>query len=567
MPRHLKRVHLRQLATLAAALLIAEASPAERLLRIGVIGTIAGTHPDIPNGGSPYLVSGLAARSLTYFDSDVRMACLLCTELPTVENGGVFEDMDPEGRPGQKVVFQLTPGLRWDDGTPLTAQDFVEAWQVGRRPENGYAWRSRLSDEIWSVSAPDDRTLEIRRRGRSCVPSDFRFMPIPRHLEGAWSADDPSSYRANSLYLRAPTTPGLYNGPYRVTRYEASAEDQHILLERNPHWRGGDPGFDRIEIVYRPTMDAMASAISERRIDLLMNAPMELADLAERQYPQHYYVLRRPGRTLMQVSLNHDDPRLADPRVRRALLLALNRARLARSFSPQAVPATSFLTHRFPWFEPSLGGPAGGRLEAMRLLDEAGWPPGPDGLRGKGPGQTLTFRLAIQRARFDDEFVADLVGAWRDVGIGISVEPWGGIAQLTGNDPPPLALFGYTLEGGVNIDFHVFDSHSVPLDGEVRNGLNIFRYRSDDTDRIIARLRDACDPGELEEAYRNLQVRIAQDLPLLPLFFLPEAHLLPHGLLPSDTGRAQLLLPQEIELWEAASVAGEPGLGQPMGNF
>lgn len=542
--------HRLRLALAALLLWLPALAQAEPVLRIGVIGELAGTHANLRTTASAGLVAGMAARGLTYFDGQVSMACLLCDVLPTAANGGVVDDVTPEGEAGQRVTFRLKPGLKWDDGTPLTARDFVLAWTVGRAPDSAYAWRSRLAEEIWSVTAPDDRTVEVRRRGRSCRPNDFRFAPLPSRLEGALAAGDARGYAHKSLYVTAPTTRGLYNGPYRVSGFTGAPGDrQRLVLERNPHWAGPKPTFDRVEFVYRPTAAAMAQALAAGEVDLMANASLDIADEVARSAPGRFVDVRRAGRPLMQVALNHDDPRLADARVRRALLEALDRPALAASFGPKTVAATSFLTPRFPHFDKTIAAGSGRTGAAARLLDEAGWTLDADDIRRAADGRTLSFRLAVQRSQIDKPFVAAIVDAWRGIGVEARIEPWGGIAQLTASNPPPMALFGYLLEGATDIDFEVFGRRSIPRPDEVRNGLNIFRYRNAEVDRVVELMRGACDAAELAPAYATLQRRVAEDLPLLPLFFMPEAHLLPPGLVPPQEGRLAYLLTEEVESW------------------
>ena len=493
--------------------------------------------------GTPIQIGGLVARSLTYFDGQVNMACLLCETLPTVENGGVTADMTPEGTPGQKVVFRLKPNLKWDDGAPVTAADVVLAWKAGRQPSSNYAWQKRLAEEIWQVSARDDRTVEVRRRGQSCTPADFRFLPLPSRLEAA--AVEGGNYATESLYVRAPTTSGLYNGPYRVSE----KLDQKLILTRNPHWAGQAPAYDRVELVYRPNAAVMVDALAAGEVDLLTDVSASTADQATRKVPDRIVAVSRPGRSTMQVTLNHDDPRLADTRVRKALLLALDRPALAASYGKGAVSARSFLTPRFPYYDAGITDRPARIEEANRLLDQAGWKAGRDGVRRNAKGEALSFRFAVSPSAAQLPFATLLTNAWRRIGVETRIEAFTGIGQLTAKNPPPLAMFGYTLEGGQNIDFHVFNSHNIPKEGEVRNGLNIFRYRNAEVDNAVAQLRDGCSPDELAPAYRTLQRRVAEDVPFIPLFFMPEAHLLPRDFPLPDAERIQFLQTEEIEYW------------------
>ena len=70
---------------------------------------------------------------------------------------------------------------------------------------------------------------------------------LPAHLEAPVfeAATEPGSYIQHSLYNREPLNPGLYNGPYRITAIETGSQ---IVLERNEHWTGARPYFDRLVI-------------------------------------------------------------------------------------------------------------------------------------------------------------------------------------------------------------------------------------------------------------------------------------------------------------------------------
>jgi peptide/nickel transport system substrate-binding protein len=537
-------------ATGAALLMVLAASNvrAEQALRIGVVGAWTGAQPNISQGPGAAAIGALAARGLTYYDGDIEMRCLLCETTPSTENGLVTPDRDPEGRVGQRVLFRLKAGLKWDDGAPLTAADFVEAWRLGREEANGYFWRSRLSDEIWSVSAVDDRTLEVRRRGVSCTPSDFRFAPIPTHLEGRRGPSDLASYRAASLHLKAPTNRGLYAGPYRVATVDPQAGNERVTLERNPHWPGTAPRYDRVEIVYRANVDALREAAEEGLVDLVPDIGATAAVSAAGKAPERLAAIVRPGRTLMQATLNLDDPRLRDARVRQALLLAVDRDELARLHSDMAAATRSFVTDRFPYFMDVL--PTGSdAARAERLLEAAGWRRGTDGVRRRGD-EALSFRLAVSRGHLDSAWVTRLIESWKAIGVRVTPEPFTGIGQLTGEAPPALAVFGYTLEGGGSIDFHVFDSASIPKLGEVRNGLNIFRWRNPAVDGLTAQLRENCAAPVVGSALRELQGHVATGLPLLPLFFMPEGHLVPRDLGSGyDGAKTQPVVFQEIETW------------------
>src|SRR5581483_4055228 len=90
----------------------------------------------------------------------------------------------PDGR--METTFHLRQGLVWHDGTPLTGDDFVFAWQVYSRPDLGLARRLPM-DVIESVSAPDARTVVVAWKraypdAGTLTDRNAELPPLPRHL-------------------------------------------------------------------------------------------------------------------------------------------------------------------------------------------------------------------------------------------------------------------------------------------------------------------------------------------------------------------------------------------------
>src|SRR5512137_1238573 len=115
----------RALGLLAAALLaIAPAAAQPRdTLTIGITQYPSTFHPNIENMAAKSYVLGFARRPLTAYGADWRLTCLSCESLPSIENGGAERETTPDGKPGIRVTYRLREGLRWGDGTPVSADD------------------------------------------------------------------------------------------------------------------------------------------------------------------------------------------------------------------------------------------------------------------------------------------------------------------------------------------------------------------------------------------------------------------------------------------------------------
>ncbi len=157
-------------------------------------------------------VLGMVNRPLTAYDAGWQPICVLCTALPTLENGkAALEERD--GKPGIAVTFTLLPDAKWGDGTPVTTRDVQFTWEIGRNPKSGAA-NAEMYRRITAITVVDDKTftLHIDR-----VSFDYNAVPlqlVPAHLERA-RFEDPAQYRSRTLYETEPVNPGLYAGPRR----------------------------------------------------------------------------------------------------------------------------------------------------------------------------------------------------------------------------------------------------------------------------------------------------------------------------------------------------------------
>jgi len=95
-------------------------------------------HPAIEPTVVKSYVRNMALRQLTAWNKDWKLGCLLCTELPTIENGLAKIEDRPDGSKGMAVTFKLQPDLKWGDGVPVTAKDVVFSWELGKSPESGF---------------------------------------------------------------------------------------------------------------------------------------------------------------------------------------------------------------------------------------------------------------------------------------------------------------------------------------------------------------------------------------------------------------------------------------------
>jgi peptide/nickel transport system substrate-binding protein len=275
-------------------------------------------------------VLGFTRRPLTSYDQDWSLACLGCDTVPTLENGLAVRETTPDGRPGIRVTWRLREGWRWGDGTPVTAEDALFAWQAGRDFATGFGG-SEFYRSAYEAIVVDPRTIALRF---DRVTFDFAatgtWEPLPAHVERARWEQEPRTYRSRSAYETEPTNPGLWNGPYRISAVQPGAG---ITLERNAAWNGAAPAFRRIAVRTVENTTALEAQLLAGQLDMIAGELGLSADQAvalERRAGQRFRFLYKPGLVYEHLDLNLETPLLADRRVRQALILSLDRAQIVQ---------------------------------------------------------------------------------------------------------------------------------------------------------------------------------------------------------------------------------------------
>lgn len=520
------------LAVLLLALPALAQSPARENLTIGITQYPATFHPNIESMAAKSYIAGFTRRPLTARDPDWTLVCVGCDTVPTLENGLAIREQTPAGRPGIRVTWRLREGWRWGDGVPVTAEDLLFAWQAGRDFSTGFG-ASEFYRQAYEAIVVDARTITLRfDRITFDFASSGDWVPLPAHLERAvWQAD-PRAYRTRTLYETQTTNPGLWNGPYRVATVTPGSG---VTLERNPHWSGAAPAFRRIAIRTVENTAALEAQLLAGQLDMIageLGLPLDQAAALERRLPNRFRYAYKPGLIYEHLDLNLELPALADLRVRQALIQAMDRAQIvARLFEGRQTVAHSTVNpldgvhddavRQWP-FDPA---------RARARLDEAGWRPGPDGIRRNAAGERLSLELMTTAGNRSREQVQQVIqGMWRQVGVEARIR-----------NEPPRVFFGETLPrrryGGAalfawisspeNVPRTTLHSEEIPTAERNWSGQNTTGFRNAEMDALLEALPIELDRARRTALWHRLQAIYAEQLPALPLWFRSDAHVWP----------------------------------------
>ncbi len=545
----------RLVVTIVALLwpLAAVAAEDPRTLVIGITQDPATLHPNIDSMAAKSYVLGAVHRPFTAYGPDWQPRCHLCVELPTFENGLAVAETTPEGGRGVAVTYEIHPGATWGDGTPVTTDDVIFTWEVGRHPLSGVV-SAETYRRIWKIDRIDDRRFTLHSNKLTYQYNLIAPDLLPAHLEREVFEADPATYRNRTLYDTDPTNPGLWFGPYRIAEV---ASGSHVVLERNPTWYGDPPWFDRVVIRAIENTAALEANLLSGSIDMIegsLGMSLDQALAFEKREGDRFRVHYQPGLVYEHIDLMLDNPILADRRVRQALLHAIDRETLVQQLFAGRQPVAHGSVHPLDWvYEPDLPKYPYDLQKAAALFAEAGFRPGPDGILVDGEGRRMRLELMTTAGNRTRELVEQVLQAmWRRAGVEIVIrnEParvfFGETVskrKFTG-----LAMFAW-ISSPESVPRTTLHSAEIPTAENGWSGQNYTGYRNPRMDELIDAIEVELDREKRKALWSELQRLYATDLPALPLYFRAEPHIWPKWLEgPEPTGH-QAPTTFGIEYW------------------
>ncbi|MFI7134740.1 ABC transporter substrate-binding protein [Nonomuraea sp. NPDC050153] len=273
-----------------------------------------------------------------------------------------------------RITFHLRRGLKWSDGAPFTSKDVLFTYELLADARTGSAMAGKLAGAAFE--APDDTTFVIRPARPnigflSLIAGPFAFI-LPEHVLGG----EPVDKIAGNAFFNHPTV-GM--GPYTFVSHKT---DQYVELAANPHYRK-PVAIPRIFL--KPISSDVATAqLGTGEMDLVQISP---TDLQVVKAFKGVTVTAKPGSGFIRLAVDQSDQRFADPRVRRAMLHAIDREALVAKLlaGKGRVQNSSFVTS---WALPgTLEEYAYDPAKARSLLAEAGWRAGGKVTLSWVPGQ------------------------------------------------------------------------------------------------------------------------------------------------------------------------------------
>ena len=449
-------------------------------------------------------------------------------------------------RMDQMVVnFSFLPNLRWADGTPITSDDSVYAYNLAlnsKNPEKEY-----LLERTASYESVDDLTTSWRGlpgyRDNSYMTNFWK--PLPYHAWGEFSATELVDADVAARYP-------LGWGAYLVDEWLPA---ERITLIKNPLYHRASEGLPKIDIInflFIPDPDIAITALLEGECDLLDSsislenhvALLQQFDLAGKI---KFYAAEKMSLESLHIGINaatyddgivsgNDRPRFfSDSRTRQALALCLDRQEVANTVLHGLVSVPdSYIANTHPLYTPNLNLYAFSPNEGASLLSEAGWkdldndpatPRTAHNVQNVPAGIKLELdyvtTTSIQRRQASEIFAASL----QECGIGVNLRYLppaefyapGPEGILFGRDFD-LAQFGMGSESLVpQCDW--FSTDSIPNAANDWFGANLSGFSNKDYDQACNKATfSLSNEPDFERNYQETLALYAQEFPSIPLY-------------------------------------------------
>jgi peptide/nickel transport system substrate-binding protein len=377
-------------------------------------------NPHLSQGTKDYMAARCCTEPLITVDNDGKVSPVLAAEVPSTQNGGLSAD-------GKSVTYKLKQGVMWADGQPFSADDVAFTFQFITNKESSAVTAGTYSN-IDKVEAVDPNTVKITFKdptGGWMVPfSGSNGQVLPAHLMkdyiGAKSREAPINTKL------------VGTGPWMVDDFKPG---DLVVYKPNPYYREqGKPFFERLEIKGGgDAVSAGRSVFQTGEYDYAWNLQVEAPVLQDMMNGGKGDLVTSPGGGVEQLYFNFADntketngehgapgtqhPFLKDMKVRQAMSMAIDRETLVKQlYGPTGTPTINVLTTPV-----SLNSPNTKMVfdidGANKLLDEAGYKKGGDGIRMTPDGirMKVVYQTSINSLRQKEQAIVK--DGWTKIGI------------------------------------------------------------------------------------------------------------------------------------------------------
>lgn len=393
---------------------------------------------------------------------------------------------------GKTYTFFLRKGVKWHrDYGEFTAHDVEFSLNRIMDPAVNSPHTPTYSEAIESVQVVDDYTVEV-----TFVDDNPNHIHLLSTYHGGYMVSKAAVEDLGEGFGENP----VGTGPYMFKNW---VKDDRLVLQAFPDYFEGKPPIDEVVFLEIPEITVAELALQRGEIDVLLK--VQDGDLFKRFIDDPgFYTFAKGGQPVRGIQFDTRTPPLSDVRVRRAIAHLLDLELIVETICGGL--GTAAVSHLSPMFDeipdvtPGLPSYPYDPEKAKKLFEEA--------------GVTNLGKAQITAGGIWPDLFAHLQDQLRNIGVTLEIEQletatW---RDMRSQGQLSMTLFGTGTAPEPNRTLNLFlHSRSVPP-----GGLNISFY--DEVDDLIDAARAERDPQKLSQIYQEIQVKLMEDLPQLPVY-------------------------------------------------
>lgn len=445
---------------------------------------------------------------------------------PDYSYADVVEDGPPkvDSTSPFKVTWKIKKEAKWDDGSDLTADDVKAVTDFILDKENdvnsttGY---DLISD--FKVNDPKSFTVTF---SEPFAPyrllwsvSEFIF---PKKAYDAFKA---TGGKGNDFMKDGIS---FSSAPFKFDSFKRG--DNITLVKNDKYWGANKPALDKI--IFKFVDDSQSvQALEAKEVDVIYPQP-QIALLQSAKKIDFAAFEVNLGTTWEHIDFNLANKALADPAVRQALIYGTDRKTIADTIVKPLVDnkdvpplGNVFYVTNQKEYKDAFKGYAFDQVKAEKLLEDAGWKKGADGIRAKGADK-LSFRYATTTGNPARERQQNLIQQqWQRIGVEVkpdnkpSTQLFSTDVLRSGNwDIINFAYVALPDPGGANVNFRGDKCPKTVPGCTASDGNNYQQYKNDQVTDLLKKTDGEADPQKRADLYNQANDLIAKDVPVMPLY-------------------------------------------------
>ncbi len=408
---------------------------------------------------------------------------------------------------GKTYTFKLRDDVSFCSGKKFTAEDVIYSFKRLKDPaiKGPYAWRA---GNIKELRAPDPYTVEYQLE----EPYSELLLQLTMFTNVIHNKESVEALGKDYGIKGADGT-----GPWCFASWQPRTE---IVLKRHDAYKWGPSmyknkgpvKFEKLVVKIVPEDSSRVAAMMAGQFDITHQFPSQFIAQAK-AFPSLAVTEAKPNFQLLYYGFKTTRPMVADRRVREAMSIAINRAEIGKAIlQGNADPAYTFVDPEALDFDPKTKDIIREDIErAKKLLDEAGWKPGADGVREKD-GERLAPKI-YYTANANSARVAEAIqGYLRKIGVDWRLNPWDSTISPVKMAEQDYEIWSVTvpyLSAGDLMNIY-FDSQNIPTP-------NRMNWKDAETDAWLKLGRSALTEADRAKFYALVQQKVTREHLWMPV--------------------------------------------------